>query len=926
MITRLIGLLTFLFLGNVDVSSQNNNTIDIVMCINGSGSISSDDFQLQLEGIGRSILDASIFPRDGSRSFGLVQYANGTTSTHVPLTRIDNESDINSILAGISSAIQIEGLTNPGDGIEIASSILENSTASKQVICLSSDGLPNSGIDVASASTIAKNKGIDQLGVIGFDLSSGDVGSFQNIYQNAISIIGQGSVTIAKNVVDFANIVGASCVSDIANLIAIEVNQGIQNWDNKVKPIQGKETIVRVFFESSKQNIPVEAKLHAFRNGSELSGSPRSSENLLSSVPEDATSNSVREDLDKTLNFSIPEDWMTGEIELEVRGVSPISCLDQTGVANDCKTNVSFRVSPNLSINLQKVIWNDQNGNKQESTDEDLTNWQRRLESIYPIGRKNLFVSSGFVVDRTTDTNFLPLTGDTWDNVNLDLKTQRIIANCGILASCQNIFYANITANLAGVIGSACGIPGTESSGLMPQSIDAYATYNHAHELAHSLGIEHVLGCNAPSDNPDPNYTYFFPDAQGNTIAAIGNLEGSDQEIMWGFDAQNDRVIDPNVNYELMSYCNNGFTWPSDITYENIYNALGNVTSFAPKGQLKMSSTDHLLISGTINKSSGKTEIRPIISIANSSEQNTSSGPHQCNIFDDSNNLIRSFSFDESVSSENLQNATFLVVIQKPSNLGRIELQFQGLGTKTILKSNHTPNIEVIHPNGGEVITNDNFEVSWNSSDMDGDEIFHTILYSSDNGGTWNSLVNNITAKTYSINSINIQGSQNALIRVIASDGLNSSEDQSNSPFSTKNNPPYISITKPDKAIYYGVQPVSFQVLTRDNEDIVLPLSNIIWESSIDGQIGTGEFEMLASDLSEGVHLLNVTGTDSGGLKSTSQLEIEILRLRPPSISPISPESQAIPTLSQWGLIILALILLIISTLAALKIFINEKV
>ena len=50
----------------------------------------------------------------------------------------------------------------------------------------------------------------------------------------------------------------------------------------------------------------------------------------------------------------------------------------------------------------------------------------------------------------------------------------------------------------------------------------------------------------------------------------------------------------------------------------------------------------------------------------------------------------------------------------------------------------NSPTVEIISPNGGEKFVHGaQIDVQWVSSDIDGDELFHSVFISQDNGGTW---------------------------------------------------------------------------------------------------------------------------------------------------------------------------------------------
>jgi hypothetical protein len=97
--------------------------------------------------------------------------------------------------------------------------------------------------------------------------------------------------------------------------------------------------------------------------------------------------------------------------------------------------------------------------------------------------------------------------------------------------------------------------------------------------------------------------------------------------------------------------------------------------------------------------------------------------------------------------------------------------------------SEHDPAVHLISPNGGEILTSDHVQVSWEASDLDGDPIFYALLVSSDEGVTWNPVETGLKQTTYDLPLTGFSGGNNYIIKVIASDGANTAEDTSDGPF-----------------------------------------------------------------------------------------------------------------------------------------------
>lgn len=98
---------------------------------------------------------------------------------------------------------------------------------------------------------------------------------------------------------------------------------------------------------------------------------------------------------------------------------------------------------------------------------------------------------------------------------------------------------------------------------------------------------------------------------------------------------------------------------------------------------------------------------------------------------------------------------------------------------------------------------------------------------------------------------------------------------------------PVITITSPVDQTYYATgSDVEFDGSGVDQNSNLLAGDQLVWTSSIDGEIGTGA-AFTKNDLSEGVHVITLTGTDADGLVGTAEVEIAIAAA--PTVTITSP-------------------------------------
>jgi hypothetical protein len=86
------------------------------------------------------------------------------------------------------------------------------------------------------------------------------------------------------------------------------------------------------------------------------------------------------------------------------------------------------------------------------------------------------------------------------------------------------------------------------------------------------------------------------------------------------------------------------------------------------------------------------------------------------------------------------------------------------------------PSVEITSPGNGDTWSGAQ-TVSWSGSDSDGDDLTYAILYSPDGGASWYPLAADSAASELSLDTSDLQPGDNVLFRVLASDGLNTTDE-----------------------------------------------------------------------------------------------------------------------------------------------------
>jgi hypothetical protein len=129
-----------------------------------------------------------------------------------------------------------------------------------------------------------------------------------------------------------------------------------------------------------------------------------------------------------------------------------------------------------------------------------------------------------------------------------------------------------------------------------------------------------------------------------------------------------------------------------------------------------------------------------------------------------------------------LEEAPFAFAMPFISGTVEFELQHEGQTLITRTVSAHAPTVTVLSPNGDEVLTGSG-TVEWTADDTDEDTLSYVVLLSTDNGTTWSTAAIGLTTTIHSLNVSALTPGTSNLVRVIATDGVNTGQDVSDGPF-----------------------------------------------------------------------------------------------------------------------------------------------
>ena len=155
--------------------------------------------------------------------------------------------------------------------------------------------------------------------------------------------------------------------------------------------------------------------------------------------------------------------------------------------------------------------------------------------------------------------------------------------------------------------------------------------------------------------------------------------------------------------------------------------------------------------------------------------------------------------------------------------------------------------------------------LQWTGADADGGSLTYDVLYSRDDGVSWQIVEMGITDTMLVIETDDLGGSSQARFKVIANDGLNQGEAQSPA-FTMGDKAPIVTVLSPvDGAGYAYGQEVYFAAEVFDPQEGSLSSGSITWRDQTNFTIGIGT-EFSQDNLLIGENIITVTASNSAGL------------------------------------------------------------
>ena len=507
----------------------------------------------------------------------------------------------------------------------------------------------------------------------------------------------------------------------------------------------------------------------------------------------------------------------------------------------------------------------------------------------------------------------------------LDLLAAR--SNDGDTSAYLGVMLGSTGGGRAGSIPSNVAVWYT--SGTEATASTGYARNRGSHEFGHVIGEHHaayedILGekpgasmltiCSALRSAGDDAVPFPYIDVLRNpatrwpapTAAFLGPMTGleSDDSRIWGFDTRfvdgphaGLAVVDPADVDSVMSYCSGDpgsqHRWVDAFYHRRFRDAVNRINwdlgpdpSSAGNPAANPLAAFFGYVTSAADGTVAEVKVLPVFTFTPAAPAAAAAaGDYLLELLDGEGEVLRSVSFDAQLAladaggsgEEPASSELWAVHVVDPPDYASYRIWRGSRQLVQVERSDAAPTVAISSPGAGRSMTGDTVEFTWSGSDADGDDLSYLVQYSTDGGGSYETIAVDYESTALSVKRSSLAGSSRARIRVVASDGARSATAQS-AVFTVADNPPEVMVQSPSEGtVYGGLRSIILDAAAYDREDGSLDGSSVSWSSDIDGVIHAGAGAVIdTGDLSEGIHVLTATATDSSALSASASVTVTV--------------------------------------------------
>jgi hypothetical protein len=717
----------------------------------------------------------------------------------------------------------------------------------------------------------------------------------------------------------------APSFDETVSMDAIEITQAIQRRDNGMPLVENKTTVARMYIEGEF----LVAYLYGTRDGHDLPGSP------LAKLDQGPITPIDREKLSDTVNFLLPWSWANGTVEFRGKALDYESYRLET---DSRPVTVTFTpkekpiywvVRLNAGTAAAPIL----------ADRAEITAQENYLKTVYPLSGVRFRRLPWEAVGALNTTDYGVYTRELeelWLGAflgavftgNWDLLPDQIY---GFAPACDTVgdrcgtstptwWDRGLGLVTTGFRKACTGSPPTICSG---ESIPVTCDYSvMAHEMNHNLDTSedgtwgrHVANPDGTDDDdwgcgaggPDPEWPW-----ENDHIQEVG----FDTRLPWEDPSPNPCTRDvftviPSSFPDLMSYCwskvpsgdprvpmisANPTRWISTYRWVRLFCALPfpegvsvpllcleQIMPLFPMSFVQLlrlgqhQAEPAFYVSGSVHKD-GTGSLAQIFVQPGVPVQHIPPGDYAVEFQDGNGNTLLTQPFFVSfVDVEGVERESVDFNFQVPAQEGtsKILLTSQGQTLDVLEVSQNPPEITIEEPEEKDHWERGRHTIEWTAQDEDQDPLRFTILYSPDQGQTWHPVTWAIQGQSYEVDTALLPGGSGGRIRVIATDGFNTTHADTAGAFYVEGNPPGARITQPKEGMQFASgETIIFEGEGYDTEDGFLPGEAFVWSY---GGKDFGIGSRVAARFPEGTHQVILTVTDSDHAMDQDVIEILVV-------------------------------------------------
>jgi hypothetical protein len=702
------------------------------------------------------------------------------------------------------------------------------------------------------------------------------------------------------------------------NLVAtgLEITQGVQKSDNSVPLLQDRRTFVRFFARSVGQNVPgVGASLQLSASGlpTIAIGASNPIGSRLTLVP-----SPTKGDLNQSFLFELPAEYLRAS-DLRLRAtVNPFGVPLEPTLNDNVATAgpFAFQTSPRLIVNMVSFSYTFNGTNYSVNELSDIARATSLIRRMFPLASTPGYFSTepgeiglrGLrpLLRTIVDDEIAKRIDYTTAAKNASQACKYLIAHeadgTTVKTDDRNRCATEYVLGRLQALRNEKKLPNNPTYGFIPSPStmtprgwavgDRLAAGNAggadtaAHELGHMLGRNHPFKGSADDTNAcgngkaDGAYDNSYPYKDSLIGPGDGSISGLDSgtSTFLGSNAPMRLYTDTNV-YDIMGYCGPN-RWISDYTYRCMLNFMNNGTTAkecggasllrVPQPQQAGGTGDWLNVVGVIG-ASGQAELLYVRRVNDVADTPVPQGSaYRLQLLDGSGTQLADYPFTPEAGDDG-PSLSFALVVPFVAGTREVRLVAAGGGPATLLArkaiSGNAPTVSSValqnppNPVAGTVT------LGWNASDADGDALTFDVLWSRDNGASFQPIRLSLTGTSLAIDTTALGGGP-TIFQVVASDGAQSGQANS-APVTIAPSPPRPRILNPgDGARFEWGQWVNFSGEAADPQDGSLSGAKLVW-SDRRGVRGTGAV-LSTRDLLVGTNAITLTATNSAGLTASA--------------------------------------------------------